>query len=94
MIPKTDTKDSMTVHDLNVSFRLILKYSLNIQKLGSFTCEHIKLPAPTDRTKRLGSKSVVCNKGSKTLTVINPAAVAEPTQTRIIAAIIQANKYG
>lgn len=52
--PAIETIASITDHERSVSFKLKLKYSLNIQKPASFTCENIKLPAPSASTIRFG----------------------------------------
>ena len=49
-IPTTETILSMIDHERKVSFILKLKYSLNNQNPGSFTCENIKLPEPIANT--------------------------------------------
>src|SRR5690606_32995384 len=50
--PAIATIVSISDHDLIVSMMLRLKYSLNIQKPLSFTCENMRLPAPMESTIR------------------------------------------
>lgn len=94
IIPTTETIVSITDQDLNVSFIDRLKYSLNIQKPGSLTCENIKLPAPIDNTIRFGFTPVLIISGAMIPAVVRPAIVAEPTETRIKAAINQPKSKG
>src|SRR5579863_3760790 len=56
--PTTETIVSITDQDRIVSLMDKLKYSLNIQKPPSLTCEKKRLPAPTDKTIRLGSTCI------------------------------------
>ena len=56
----------MIDHEQIVSFMLRLKYSLNIQKPESLTCENIKLPAPKDKTIKFGFAPVCVTKGITT----------------------------
>ena len=60
----------MIDHEQIVSFMLRLKYSLNIQKPESLTCENIKLPAPKDKTIKFGFAPVCVTKG-----ITTPAAM-------------------
>ena len=53
----------MIDHEQIVSFMLRLKYSLNIQKPESLTCENIKLPDPKDKTIKFGFAPVCVAKG-------------------------------
>ncbi len=92
--PTTETMDSMTDQDRIVSEILRLKYSLKSQKPPSFTCENIKLPAPILNTIKLGSTPPPATKGYIIPAAVNPAIVAEPTQTRIMAAINQPKTKG
>src|SRR6185503_1814654 len=89
-----DTIVSMTDHDRMVSFIFRLKYSLNNQNPASFTCENNKLPAPTDKTIRLGSTCICDKAGAKMPAAVNPATVADPIQTRIMPAISHPNMSG
>jgi len=75
-IPTRPTTDSMTVHERNVSFKLRLKYSLNIQKPESLTWENIKLPAPIARTIRFGFAPVAATSGATIPAAVSPATVA------------------
>lgn len=77
--PTTDTIVSMIDHEQIVSFMLRLKYSLNIQKPESLTCENIKLPAPKDKTIKFGFAPVCVTKGITTPAAVNAATVADPT---------------
>lgn len=92
--PTLETMASIIDHDRNVSFTDIPKYSLNIQKPESFTCENMRLPAPMERTIRLGLILVACNSGNSTLAAVRAATVADPIQPRIMAVIIQAKING
>ena len=64
----------MIDHEQIVSFMLRLKYSLNIQKPESLTCENIKLPAPKDKTIKFGFAPVCVTKGITTPAAILTAA--------------------
>ena len=77
----------MIDHEQIVSFMLRLKYSLNIQKPESLTCENIKLPAPKDKTIKFGFAPVCVTKGITTPAAVNAATVADPTHKRITAAL-------
>ena len=77
-----------------VSFTDKLKYSLNIQKPVSFTCENIKLPAPILNTIKFGFTPPAATKGKIIPAAVKPAIVAEPIHTRIMAAINQPNTNG
>ena len=79
----------MIDHEQIVSFMLRLKYSLNIQKPESLTCENIKLPAPKDKTINFGIAPVYETKGITTPAAVNAATVADPTHKRITAEINQ-----
>ena len=92
--PTTETIVSITDQVLRVSLNDKLKYSLNIQKPGSFTCENIRLPAPVANTMRLGFTPVVAINGATIPAVVKPATVADPKQTRIIAAMLHAANNG
>lgn len=92
--PTTATIVSMIVQDRKVSLRLRLKYSLKSQNPESFTWDNTKLPAPIERAIRFGSTEVVLNKGRTIPAAVRPATVAEPTATRITAAINQPNING
>ena len=63
----------MIDHEQIVSFMLRLKYSLNIQKPESLTCENIKLPAPKDKTIKFGFAPVCVTKGITTPAAVNAA---------------------
>lgn len=84
--PITETIVSITDHDRSVSVSDKLKYSLNIQKPESFTCEKSRLPAPIDSTIKLGFTAVPVITGAMMPAAVKPATVAEPTQTLIAAA--------
>ena len=71
-----------------------LKYSLKSQKPESFTWEKKRLPAPTDNTIKFGSVPVAKTNGAIIPAEVNPATVAEPTATRIAAAISQPSNNG
>mgnify|MGYP000957459843 CR=1 FL=1 len=60
----------MIDHEQIVSFMLRLKYSLNIQKPESLTCENIKLPDPKDKTIKFRFAPVCVTKG-----ITTPAAM-------------------
>ncbi len=91
--PRTETMLSITVHVPNVCFKLRLKYSLNIQNPVSFTCENIRLPAPTDRT--ISSADTPSETSGNTIPdAVSPATVAEPNVTRNNAVISHAKKRG
>ena len=92
--PITDTILSMIVQDKNVSFIETLKYSLNIQKPVSFTCEQKMLPEPMARIMRLGSACMCDIRGAIMPAAVKPATVAEPRHKRIIAAINQPKTKG
>ena len=94
IIPTLPTIDSITVQDRTVSFKLRLKYSLNIQKPESLTCDNIKLPAPMDRTIKFGFTPVATTNGATMPAAVSPATVAEPTATRTAMAISQPNNKG
>ena len=79
----------MIDHEQIVSFMLRLKYSLNIQKPESLTCENIKLPAPKDKTIKFGFAPVCVTKGITTPAAVNAATAADPTHKRITAEINQ-----
>ena len=85
---------SIIDQDLKVSFSEILKYSLNIQKPGSFICENIRLPAPIDSTIKQGSTLKLLSIGAIMPAVVKPATVAEPKQTLIEAEISHARTNG
>ena len=85
-IPTTETILSMIDQERKVSLILRLKYSLNSQKPGSFTCENIKLPEPIASTISSGLAPVCITKGAIIPAVVSPATVAEPTHIRMIAA--------
>ncbi len=70
-----------------MSLMLKLKYSLNNQNPESLTCENNRLPAPTERTIRLGLIPPRATMGAMMLAAVSPATVADPTQTRITAAV-------
>ncbi len=84
----------MVLHVLMVCFTVKLKYSLNIQKAGSFTCEKKRLPAPVANTIRQGLILYVAIIGATIPAVVNPATVADPVLTLMIAAINQAKNSG
>src|ERR1700738_5298595 len=93
--PTTDTIDSITDHDRMVSLIDRLKYSLNIQKPPSLTCEKARLPAPIDNTIRLGFIVGLFKTMFDTIpAAVKPATVAEPRLTRIMAAISQPKTSG
>lgn len=93
-MPDTERMVSSRDHVKNVSFIVNPKYSLNIQKAASLTCDKIKLPAPIAKTTNATLTSDCCTKG-KTIAVVQiPATVAEPNAILKIAAIIHANKSG
>src|SRR5258705_10877813 len=92
--PTTETIVSISDHERMVSLMERLKYSLNIQKPASFTWENIRLPAPMARTIRLGSTPVLLITGNTMPAAVKPATVADPTQTRMIAAINQPSTRG
>ena len=85
---------SIIDHERMVSLILKLKYSLKSQKPVSFTCENSRLPAPTDRTIKLGLTLYPPINGARIPAVVKPATVAEPKHTRIMAAINQAKISG
>ena len=64
----------MIDHEQIVSFMLRLKYSLNIQKPESLTCENIKLPDPKDKTIKFGFAPVCVTKGITTPAAVNAAS--------------------
>ena len=92
--PTTDTIVSITDQVLRVSLKDKLKYSLNIQKPGSFTCENIRLPAPVANTIRLGSIPEVAIIGAIIPAVVSPATVEEPNATLITALMPHAASNG
>ena len=87
--PVTDMIVSMMDQDRIVSLIERLKYSLKSQKPPSLTWEKKRLPAPTDRTIRLGSTCKRFVNGNMMPAAVRPATVADPRQTRMIAAISQ-----
>ncbi|MNI67617.1 hypothetical protein D3C73_1232600 [compost metagenome] len=70
-----------------------LKYSLNIQKPVSLTCENIRLPAPTDNTISSGGVPGPI-KGKTMPDAVNAATVAEPNVTLSDAVMSQAKSKG
>ncbi len=92
-MPSTDTIVSMRVQVLNVSLSVKLKYSLNIQKPVSLTCENIRLPAPTANTINSGEAPAITN-GTTIPEAVSAATVADPSVTRSNAAISQPKNKG
>src|ERR1700735_2832437 len=84
----------MTDQDLMVSLMDRLKYSLNSQNPLSLTWEKNRLPAPTDNTIKLGSTCKRFINGKIMPAAVKPATVADPRQTRIMAAISQPRTSG
>ena len=82
----------MVLQVLIVCFTVKLKYSLNIQKAGSLTCEKKRLPAPVANTIKQGFTLLVAIIGATMPAVVRPATVAEPVLTLMIAATNQAKK--
>jgi len=71
-----------------------LKYSLNIQKPGSLTCEKAIDPQETASTMTSAWTPLPASSGSATPEAVTTATVAEPRATRRIAAISQARMIG
>ena len=92
--PMIPTMVSMTVQVDSVSFTERLKYSLNIQKPPSFTCDNIKLPEPMASTINSGLTPVFAAIGKTIPAAVNPATVADPTQTLRMVAINHAKISG
>ncbi len=93
--PITDMIVSMTDQDRIVSLIERLKYSLKSQNPPSLTYgRRTGSRAPTDNTIRLGS---TCNRvvnGKMMPAAVSPATVADPRQTRIMAAMSQPSTRG
>ena len=87
--PIIDTIISISDHERNVSLMLKLKYSLNIQKPESFTCENIRLPAPKAITIKFGLTADCSTIGIITVAAVSAAIVADPIHILMIAAINQ-----
>ncbi len=86
--------DSNKVQVKNVSFIVKPKYSLNIQKPASFTCEQKILPAPMAKTTNEMFTSVDCNNGKTIPTDEIAATVVDPNAVRNSAAASQARISG
>ena len=94
IIPDTEMIVSSSDHVRNVSLIVRPKYSLNIQKPASFTCDRITLPAPIASTTSATLTSECCSNGNTIPVVEMAATVAEPKAIRNTAATIHASKIG
>ncbi len=92
--PATEIMVSSNVHVANVSFMLNPKYSLNIQKPASLTCEAMTLPAPVASTTNARLTSEWPNNGMTRPVVLSAATVADPREMRRIAAMSHARMIG
>src|SRR5690606_27419832 len=92
--PTTDTTLSISDQDKMVSRMLRPKYSLNIQNPVSLTCENISEPAPVANTINSALVFAAPISGKAIPAAINPATVAEPNATRIMAAITHTRTNG
>lgn len=77
-IPTTEMIDSKTVHVCNVCLIVKSKYSLNIQKPASLTCDAASEPAPMARTIKAGSTPDCAINGATIPAAVNDATVADP----------------
>lgn len=94
IIPDTEIIVSNIDHVKKVSLTVKPKYSLNIQKPASFTCDKMTLPAPIASTTSATFASECCSKGSTIPVVDIAATVAEPNDILNTAATIHASKIG
>lgn len=81
IIPTTEIKLSNTVQVNKVSLTVKSKYSLNIQKPASFTCEAANDPAPIAKTIKAGFTPAEVISGKTNPAAVNDATVAEPNAT-------------
>jgi len=89
-----ETIVSIIVQEDRVSLMVRLKYSLNIQKPPSLTCENMRLPEPIASTISSGLTSDIERKDNMIPEAVSPATVADPTHTRMMAAMSQASTSG
>lgn len=86
--PETEIIVSNNDHVKKVSFTVKPKYSLNIQKPASLTCDSMTLPAPIANTTKETLTSDACNNGNTIPVDDTAATVDEPSAIRNTAATI------
>ena len=82
MILTTEIIDSSTVQVWSVCLIVKSKYSLNIQKPASLTCDAANEPAPMARTINAGSTPAWAINGATIPAAVSETTVAEPNAIR------------